>query len=268
MQLQPREKFTIARQIEDPLDANTYYVRAYIRNAHNDTLLDTLDLEDKGDQRFRVDWDVPEDGSGEGFYVTITTKVYTDSGYTTESDTYGREEREYLIQMRYNHAIGGGGGGSDVDYKKVREIVKEELRKIEFPKPAKPVDLTSLKMAVDEAKTEIMMIDIPKPEKVDLSPISREISSVKQQISDIYIPKPEKVDLSGLEKAIKDSHPVIRDTENKVKQIIDNIKKFFDNDINSIKDKINNLEKKLNSISYFVLDKKQTNETKKTRKFF
>ena len=78
--LQPQASFTLVRQIANHTDSSTYYVRAVIRNAYTDELISTLDLTDRGSQRFSKNWQVPADPSGEGFYLSIVTSVYTDSG--------------------------------------------------------------------------------------------------------------------------------------------------------------------------------------------
>ena len=196
IQIEPGEKFIIARQIYIPSDTTTYYVRAYIRNAESDTLLDTVDLVDKGDQRFRGTWYVPMDPSGQGFYVTILTKVFTDSGHTTESDTYGRTEEEFLIQQRWNAALGGG-GGVDVDYKKVRRKIQEEMKGIKLPETKNitkyntvqekvVVDLSPIMKAMDGFGSRI---DGIKPAKeTDLSPVIKELRGLADRISGIKLP--------------------------------------------------------------------------------
>ena len=130
-QLKPKEKFVISRHLDDPIDANTYYVRAFIREKLSDTLIETVDLTDigtgAGDQRFAKEWEVSSDPSGDGRWITITTKVYTNSIYTTLSNRYGVMEREYLVQERLSANLHYGGGGTDVSYEKIRKTIKEEL---------------------------------------------------------------------------------------------------------------------------------------------
>ena len=123
--LHPGNHFTVVRQIENHLDAATYYVQAVIRNAYTDAVIETLDLTSRGSQRFSKNWLVPADPSGQGFYISIVTSVYTDSGYTTKSDNYGDQETTYLIEDRVLR--GGGGGG--LDAYTIRRILKEELAK-------------------------------------------------------------------------------------------------------------------------------------------
>src|SRR3954451_7251835 len=95
--LKPQQWFTVVRQIANHLDADTNYVRAVIRNAYTDAIVATLDLDNKGGQRFTKNWRVPADPSGQGFYVSIVTSVYTDAGYTTKNENYGDEENTYFV---------------------------------------------------------------------------------------------------------------------------------------------------------------------------
>ena len=152
MQLAPGEMFAIVRQIADPNDAGTYYVRATIRNARTDALLDTKDLTDRGGQRFSVEYQVPSKSS-DAIYIAISTRVYTDSGYTTLSDVYGQEIETYLVEMRQQNL---GGGGSGVSYEKIREIVMDVVKEIEFPEQTQAPDLRpAIAQEVDRAVSAI-----------------------------------------------------------------------------------------------------------------
>lgn len=131
MILQPQEFFTIVRQLPDPSDSSTYYVRAVIRNARTDVIIDTINLTDRGSRRFSLPWQTPADTSGLGFYIAVCTSVYTDAGYTIKSDSYGEEMQTYLIDNRFRN-LGGGGGGDGVDYTKLRKILKEVLTTFEW----------------------------------------------------------------------------------------------------------------------------------------
>lgn len=231
-QLQPTEKFTLFRGIEDPADTGTYYVQAVIRNALTRVVLDTIQLTDNLDHTFSKEWDVPADVSGAGFYITIQYSVYIDSGYTTKSDVYGEKFEEHLVQTRYNFNLGGGGGG--VDYKKIRQIIKEEIDKIE-KQDIPAVDLTDIKQSIADLKQSIDIIDIPQPRETDLSPVLK-------AVNDIRIPeqiKPDKVDLSGVVASIDNSG-------DKIEKIT-----LF---LNSLKTELNKL---------FTLENKNIDEIKK-----
>lgn len=128
IQLNPKEKFIISRGLPDSSDTTTYYIRAYVRDAKTDTLIKTVDLVDKGNQRFQQEYEAPHDPSGNGVQIIISTIVYTDSGYTTKSPDYGMEYVEYLVQQRYNPVLPEMGfGGVDINYKKIDKIVSEKV---------------------------------------------------------------------------------------------------------------------------------------------
>lgn len=184
MILRPQRNFTIVRQIANHLDTGTYYVRAVIRDAYTDDILATLDLDDKGGQRFTKNWQVSPDPSGLGREISIVTSVYTDSGYTTKSENYGDEENSHLIEE--NIQRGGGGGG--VDYYTVRKIIREELEKLpkpepfpEIPTPQVNVRLDSVLSAMEELKVALKP---EKPEKVNLTPLMTALSELKQAIDE------------------------------------------------------------------------------------
>ena len=159
MQLNPGETFAIVRQLADPNDAGTYYVRATIRNARTDTLLATKDLTDRGGQRFSVEYQVPSSTS-DALYIAISTRVYTDSGYTTLSTDYGQEIQTYLVETRSKH-FGGGGSVLKVDYEKIRGMIRESIDTLKFPETKLPkmprmMSHDDIKDAMSEAMMPMM----------------------------------------------------------------------------------------------------------------
>jgi len=181
VQLRPQQNFTVVRQIANHLDTDTYYVQAVIRNAYTDAILATLQLENKGSQRFKKDWQVPADTSGQGFYISIVTSVYTDSGYTTKSENYGDEETTYLVHQLPTNLGGGGGGG--VDARTLRRIVEEVVKANKAPKVTIPKAPT-YEMRWDEVLDGIeevqKLIGGIKLEPTDLQPILDKLSEPKE----------------------------------------------------------------------------------------
>lgn len=213
MQLHPRESFTVTRQLQNPYITDTFYVRAVIRNAKTDAIIDTLDLDDKTGQRFTKAWQVPADVSGQGFWVSIITSVYTDSGYTTKSENYGDEEHTYLVQDRFNHNLGGvGGGGADVDYKKIRKIIKEEIASME-----KPEVVTVTKEIVKEVRVpEVRVIESQKAP--DMKPILAAIDAVGKKVDDKEVTElPEPFDF---EPVLKNLDDVANATKSNLKELL------------------------------------------------
>lgn len=187
--LHPQKSFTVVRQIANHLDTDVNYVRAVIRNAYTDTILDTLDLTDKGGQRFSRNWQVPADSSGEGFYISIVTSVYSDSGYTTKNVNYGDEENTYLVEDKANALRGGNGG---VDSRTIRRIISEELdaRKVEPPEvelpetvdtPEEPPRWDEVLFAIEELKTALKP---EAPEKVDFKPLFDALQSLRNDVNE------------------------------------------------------------------------------------
>lgn len=174
MIIHPQNSFTIVRQIANHLDMDTNYVRAVIRNAYTDAIIETLNLDAKGAQRFSKNWQVPADPSGAGFYVSIVTSVYTDSGYTSKNPNYGDEETTYLVQ----DPIPPGRGAGTLGISDVRRIIREELDNL--PKP-QPFDYDRLpkpqewKDRTDEILTAVRGIDTKadtiSQKEADLSPV-------------------------------------------------------------------------------------------------
>lgn len=229
--LQPQKNFTIVRQVADSTDATVYYVQAVVRNAYTDAIITTLNLEDKGSQRFKKDWQVPADPSGEGFYISIITDVYSDSGYTTKNPLFETEEDTYLV---YDRIVKGQGGGGGLDAFTVRKIVREEIEKIEKAEIPEVVDLSPVLKAIKDIK-------IPTQEKVDLSPVLKAIKDKPVTVVDLSpilekLNEPEekveavdlspviekidatKVDLSPILKKIEsiDAHTILERNETKL----------------------------------------------------
>lgn len=228
--LNPREVFTIVRQLQDHTDSATYYVRAVIRNSRTDAVIKTIDLFDKGSRRFTVPWDVIPDVSGLGTFIDITTSVYTDDAYTTKSGNYGDENETYLVYDRSKQGSGGGSGGwsPEVDYKKIKKMLDTAIKDIKFPKfpempeipefPEIEIDFSGIVGQLDQIKT---MIDaIPEPPPVNLEPVLDAIMESGDRVIDAVsaLPEPPPTDLTPVLEAIKGLDP--SDTVEALKQVV------------------------------------------------
>jgi len=189
--LQPQANFTVVRQIANHLDSATYYVRAVIRNAYTDEILKTLNLTDKGSQRFKGDWLVPADPSGQGFYISIVTSVYTDNGYTTKSENYGDEENTYLVQNRVLFG-GTGGGGAGVDYTRIKDILSKEVSKIPemIDVPDYSTYLEALRNKINAVSKDVAKIPT---ERVDLGEVLGGIAQILVAINDKAVTPPTDI---------------------------------------------------------------------------
>ena len=240
MQLYTQHNFTVVRQIADHTDATVYYVRAVIRNAYTDEIIATLDLDSKGNQRYKKDWRIPADPSGEGFYISIVTSVYTDSGHTTKSPNYGDEETTFLVVDKPRVVGGQGfssvGNGGGLARRDVRDIVSEELQKIIpqiTPKETEPIEIPDQKeydprfdeviKAIEEVKKSIQ-----PAEKVDLEPILKNLMGLKTAINSIKMPV---LDLSPVLSAIKDHLDTNEVTAEEIKNILGDVLKNLNENV-------------------------------------
>jgi len=215
--LNPLEEFVIARQLNDPNDVATYYVRAFVRNAKTDVLITTQDLEDKGSQRFTKTWQVPQDPTGLGFYITITSLVYTDANYTVLSTDYGSEQHEFLIQDRLNPYLSNGVSGPDIDYKKIREIVVEELEKL----PQEKFDYTELKNGFESVLSSVKSINIPD---TDLRPVLSQLDTLQSDIKAIKMPEIPETDFTSTHSLINSKNEVLDNISDQITELEKTVK--------------------------------------------
>ena len=194
MQLFPSQNFTIVRQLSvAPSESGTYYVRAIVRNAQSDVVVSTLNLLVKTGYRYTGTFLLPPDPLGLGYFVSIVTSVYTDSGYTTKSEVWSDEENTYLVAELKNNRGAFGGATSD----EIRRIIRSELSAIEkpesfdyskIPKPKEyPMRWDEIMSRLGELSNELK----PKaPEKINLSPITSKIDDVLSAIESKPVTEP------------------------------------------------------------------------------
>lgn len=221
--LQPRETLPLVRVLTDPTDSTTYYVRAVVRNAKTLVTLTTLTLTDNGNRIFSNNYLVPADPSGRGFFIAVTTQVFTDAGMTTPS-AYNDETETYVIydRMSFAHAISNylgaqlAGDGLDIDYKKIGKMLAEIsteslakiLKEIETVKKAvkdsetEKTDLEPVLSAISEVKNAVQDLDIPEFEPTDLQPVLESIQTVLTAVGGIKFEQKD-LDLSPVLEALK-----------------------------------------------------------------
>ncbi len=235
--INPGEYYPILRLLTDPLyvsPSGTFYVQATIKRISDETTitLDTVNLADEGGGRtFKYRYQVPVDTSGQGYYISITTKVYTDVAYTIQDAVYQEESQTLLVQQRWNVSLGGGGGGADVDYKRIKKMIDEAIANIVFPEMPKFPHIKIPKpdlSGIEEIKTKIDAL--PRSEKLDLTPVLKTIKA---------IPQPEAIDLSPITEKIDGLLPKYEESLIASKKVVDDmlerVKKFYTKDIEEIK---------------------------------
>jgi hypothetical protein len=254
LNLYTRNNFAFVRQISDHTDTGTYYVRVVIRNAYTDAIIDTLNLDSKGNQRYSKIWKIPEDPSGEGFYISVISSVYTDSGYTTKSSTYGDEENTYLVVDRPNN-LGGGASfvpsGSSLVRRDVTDIVKKEVADIVpsiskmfedlFKKSLEKDSIMTAKMnEIYKCVKEIEEKEMPEQEKVELQPVLNAIESLKRDVNAIDTTVDLSPILDVLEADKEDNEATQEDIRMAIKKLKDDVMKVLDTSNDDILKKLKN----------------------------
>lgn len=198
--------------IRNPFDSNTYYVQAIVYDVRTGDILATQNLTvlATNSRVYAATIQAPADSSGYGRNIVAIASVYTDSGYTTKSPDYEEQEQYFLVRAE-TQVMGGGIG---IDYREVRDIVKEELGKAiktiptpEFP----PMPFDSIFGAIGSLQREINRI--PK-DATDLTTVLDALKAVKTQIANLPEPaEQQEPDLSPVTDALaklKDSIAAVR----------------------------------------------------------
>lgn len=188
LQINQNEFIPITRNLEDSTDSGTNYVQASIykfKGNNAGVLLTTLNLTDRGNQKFETAFQAPSDA--DDYFLEIIIKVFTDSGYTLENARYERTQEKYLVATRWGMMYRGG-GGAGVNYDLIKKIIRQEIEKV--PKPVQE------KINFNPVLNAIGKIEIPEPTEIDLNPLLEAIRNVKEEIGAIKIPKPEKLNLT------------------------------------------------------------------------
>ena len=249
--LEPKSKFVLSYHIDDPQDTTLYYVRSVIKDSITDTTLDTVDLTNvavtAGNNRYTKTYEVPADPSGQGRFITVITKVYTNSGYTTLASQFGVDEKQYLVQTRWNISLGVG--GHDISYNRIRELIREGLAealgKIPKPEKSKEPDLKPVIEAIKRAENRIDDIHIPEQVKTDLKPVFDGLNAIRVAIKEIKIP--EKVDLIPLLEEIIKINKSLLTQDNRIKDQMSAILKAFEKGIPMTMEQMSNLRELIGS---------------------
>ena len=256
MQVNPGEYIAITRQLEDPSDTTTRYVKAYIYKYKGDStgvLLGSQNLTDKGSQLFAGTYQAGQDS--DPYTIHIILKVFDDSSCLVESNRYERSNLNYLISERWGKQFGGfTGPGSDIDYGRLRKIVKEEVKNT--PKTEiKEVDLKPLMRSLEDVNRSVKNINIPEvkfpeikiPEqkKPDLEPILRSLNKVQSEVKNIKIPE-------------NDLSPILTGLRNIIGDFLNNINKTHSFNQKDLTDKFEELKKDIKSVTFVTLRQEET----------
>lgn len=216
-QLRPKETVPVVRHLDDPVDTNQYYIQAIVRDSLNGEVIKTINLsKQSGSQRYTGTFLAPTEGDSGRKYVDVTTKVYSDSGYTTQDSQYGDENVQYVVAVDWS--LGGPtqfgfGSGPDIDYKKIAKIVDDRAEKTEAKIPTK--EIKNLQQKVSGMEKVFETIISPELEKAGVNieslydkadsfdVIEKMLRDIKSMVGRIKIPEPKPTDLKPVTNEIK-----------------------------------------------------------------
>lgn len=222
MQIRPNAPLPIVYVISDPSDSATYYVRSVIRNSATGSIIQVsganfvnLTVSASNSRRFSKTIQSPQDSSGVGFYIDVTTTVYTDSGYTTVSPVYQEENVKYLVLEPWTTGLGLGGGGwtgekaASIDYEKIKALILEVFTNLPTTDLPEPIDIAPLLFYIKECKRILEAFKIPEPKEVDLTSHTQSIKDLAYALKNFKIPEYKEPDFTPLHEAIKEipKHP-------------------------------------------------------------
>lgn len=221
--ISPSEPIDIVRTLKDPSDTSTYYVQALIRRSTDGSTITTIKLAFQATRFYSTRW---LSFATPGTQFIITTKVFTDSGYTTQSLNYEEESQGYKIQFiptAYPFVGGGGGsgGGEKIDYGKIRTIVEEietEHEKEEkeiLPFNYAPI-FSGFELLAVKFKNALDSIErkIPVFKETDLSKVHQGIDKVYKAIT--AIPPQKNIDFTEVMDTLSSLHDSLEEAKEKI----------------------------------------------------
>jgi hypothetical protein len=197
--ISPGENFDVFYYLRNHTDSTTYYVRAKIYDVRSGDVLQTINLTQSPNNThlYAKTVQAPPDAPGYGRNIVAIATVYTDSGYTTKSTDYEEQEQYFLVRA-LPPLLGGGGG---IDYREIRDMMREEIGKaIKSIPPAPrqtPVSLEGVYGALGALQREVNRI----PKEMDVSDVLGLLRQVQRSQGSLQadiaaIPAPEQPDFS------------------------------------------------------------------------
>lgn len=250
MQIEPQYTIPLVYLITDPNDATVYFIRATVYDSLTRDIISTQSLVSRGNGLWSSTVLAPGDGSGFGRHIHVIIKVYTDSGYSILSDIYNQQIDKYLVKSSNKFGGGGSGGGADIDYDKIRRIMKTLF---EDYKDA-PISFDKIEKKLNEISGKVSDIEIPEQKEItptDLQPIIVEIRAVGKEIGSKVdgIELPQPIDHSGSFKELGDKISAIPEEVSKIVQAISDTKELIKKTADGIKELFTGFTKKMDEKS-------------------
>jgi hypothetical protein len=198
-QISPAENFDIFYFLRNWTDSTTYYVQAVVYDVRTGDILQTTNLTQSphNSHLYAKTIQAPADSSGFGRNIVAIATVYTDSDHTIKSSDYEEQEQYFLVRALPPQV----GGGGDVDYRHIGELIERGIKKAiaKLPPAKTQTDIKFPDMPFDSLFGSIGALTrevgrIPKA-NTDLSPLQDAIAGVHQAVQGLPEPT-EPIDLS------------------------------------------------------------------------
>jgi len=153
----------------------------------------------------------------------------------------------------------------DIDYKRIKKVVKEELD--DLPKPKEPhFDTTPIIDALQGLYTEVRNIKFPEQKEIDLKPLTGKLEVLQQSVNNIDIPTTDLTETNKLIEAKNDVLDALSEAQEEIKTgQFEKLKTFFKG-LDHLIEKVNQLNEKLENTQMLVLRDavEKPKETKKS----
>jgi hypothetical protein len=157
-----------------------------------------------------------------------------------------------------------GGGGSDVDYKRIKKLVEEAVSSIPQPIEPKEPDLIPISEGLQAVIQEIRDIKYPEQKDTDLMPLIVKMEVMQRFLNNFKMPECDhKEVMKKLDRQDEMMEAHMRDIADHVEETLAPVRNVLSNDNEQVKDDVRKLGEKLDDIQYVVVEKKPK-ETKKS----
>lgn len=167
---------------------------------------------------------------------------------------------------------GGGTAGNDIDYKKVRKIIQEELSALPKPQNPEPLNipfyLQPIQNAIAGIRNDLRSIEIPETDfsgiEYRLEGLQKAIESAKKAIQSLHIPETDLTPvLEEIESLTSSIQPYTDKTSKDAEALLQRVRQFYLADIEAIQREVAGIKAKLEAMPFVVMSPTQKTEAPK-----
>lgn len=183
------------------------YPQAVIRYLSSDAIFATVNLDDAGGGRYRGSFTLPDDNDNEGFYMSETLIMYSDSGHNTPDPNYEISNVIYRVIANTGATPSFTNASNQrVDYKVLANIVED-------------ITKSTLKVAVQEVLNAVE--DVKEMMLEQKSFQGNFMTLLEQQISSSFAKMPIAQISKDVEDSLRNAEVAEKARHEKIVQVID-----------------------------------------------